>query len=107
LASIVVNTYGPLTLRIEGLGDALTVRAIGALDISTAHALEHALLHAFEGPASSIALDLTELRFVDAVGQRVIVWAEQHAQAEPDRIRVAGSAGCPRLEPATTPDRSA
>jgi anti-anti-sigma factor len=99
LASIVVSTHGPLTIRREDYGDTLAIRAIGDLDIATAPALETSLLHAFEGDASSIVVDLTEIRFIDGFGVRVVQWAQEHSRGEPDRIRIAGSAVVRRVIP--------
>ena len=92
MASITVVTHGPLTIRTERGTGSTALRAIGDLDLVTSVALEHALLHAFESDARSIVVDLTEIRFIDSAGLRVVAWARQHAEKESDRVRIAGSA---------------
>lgn len=99
LASIIVSTHGPLTIRTESRPGEKAIRASGDLDITTAPALESSLLHAFEGEASSVVVDLTEIRFIDGFGVRVVRWAQEHARREGDRIRIAGSAVIRRVLP--------
>ena len=93
-----VRQHGSLIIRTEQQDQSRAIRAEGELDIATAAALEHSLLHAFESGASSIVLDLSEVRFMDAAGLRVVLWAQQHSRDAVDRVRiVAGSAAVNRM----------
>jgi anti-anti-sigma factor len=71
---------GPLSIEVDPDGDALTVRATGELDIATTAPLEQALRGAFEGDAASIILDVAELRFIDSMGLRTLLWAAERSR---------------------------
>jgi anti-sigma B factor antagonist len=95
-----VQQHGLLTIRIEDQDHSRAIRAEGELDIASAPALERSLLHAFEGGASSIVLDLSEVRFIDAAGLRTVLWAQQHSRDAADRVQIiAGSAAIRRMLP--------
>src|SRR5215208_8109152 len=76
---------GPLSLEIERDGDSLVVRASGELDLATAPMLEECLLHAFEGEASPIILDLTAVSFIDSMGLRSLLRAARNSDS---RLRI-------------------
>jgi len=69
-------------------GDALAVHAVGELDISSAPALEHSMLHALESGAPSVVLDLTEVTFIDSMGLRTLLWAAKHSGENGDSLRI-------------------
>jgi anti-sigma B factor antagonist len=95
-----VRQHGSLTIRTEDQDHSRAIRAEGELDIASAPALERSLLHAFESGASSIVLDLSEVRFIDAAGLRTVLWAQQHSRDAADRVQiVAGSAAIRRMLP--------
>jgi anti-sigma B factor antagonist len=66
-----------------------TIRLTGELDISTADDLEHVLsdLDAPGGPAR-IYLDLSELRFMDSSGLRLIVTSDLRLRREGRELRL-------------------
>jgi anti-sigma B factor antagonist len=97
----------PLSIDLDPDGDALTVRATGELDIATTAALEKALRDAFEGDAASIILDVAELRFIDSMGLRTLLWAAEHSRERDNRLSIrCGSGAVHRLIELTGTKRS-
>lgn len=86
--SISIRKHGPLTMRIEQLGDSLVLRVAGELDIASAPGLEHSLLHVLESGASSVVLDLTAVTFIDPPGLRVLLWAAGRSHEDGNRLRI-------------------
>jgi anti-sigma B factor antagonist len=72
------------------------IRLQGELDIATDPTLESALLHAMEGEAAPIVLDLQRVSFIDSMGLRVLVWAARESREEGDRLRIDGRSGAVR-----------
>ncbi len=106
-ASISVRRHGNLSVRIDQDGRSLTVRPVGELDIASAPALEDSLLHVLNSGASSIALDLTRVTFIDSAGVRVLLWAAAHSRDEGDRLRIdSGSVTVHRLLELTDKQRA-
>lgn len=56
-----------------GTDDTMVLRLKGELDMATAPGLGRALDTALDGRPSTIALDLTDLTFVDSTGIRVLI----------------------------------
>jgi len=83
-----VRQDGLLTTRISQDRDRLVLRAAGELDIASAPGLEHSLLHALEGSARSIVLDLRAVDFIDGAGLRVLLWAAGRSREDGDRLRI-------------------
>jgi anti-sigma B factor antagonist len=77
-----------LTVRTDEDADPLTIEAAGELDIATAPTLEESLRDAFEGDASSIVLDLDQVRFIDSMGLRVLLWAAAHSRENAHRLQI-------------------
>jgi anti-anti-sigma factor len=93
LGTISVRRHGSLALRVEQDRNALTLRAVGELDIDSAALVEQSLLRAFEGGAESIVLDLTAVSFIDAAGLRMLMWAAECSREDGGRLRMdCGSA---------------
>jgi anti-sigma B factor antagonist len=87
-----VGRDGLFSVRVAEAGDELAVHAAGELDIASAPALEHSMLHALESGATSIVLDLTGVTFIDRMGLGVVLWAARSDEnGDSLRIRV-GSA---------------
>ena len=87
-----VRREGLFSVRVAEDGDELAVHAVGELDIASAPALEHSMLHALESGAPSIVLDLTGVTFIDWMGLRVLLWAARSDEnGDSLRIRI-GSA---------------
>ena len=106
-SSISVRRRGNLAVRIDQDGRSLAVRPAGELDIASASALEDSLRQALESGASSIALDLTRVTFIDSAGVRVVLWAAEHSRREGDRLHIdSGSAGVRRLLELTERERT-
>lgn len=68
----------------EGTDGAVLLRLSGELDMASAPGLGRALDAALDGRPSAVALDLTELGFVDSTGLRLLIGA----------CRRAGGQGC-------------
>ena len=107
MAATPTDRAGPLTIDLDRDGDALTVRAKGELDIATTAPLEKALRDAFEGDAASIVLDVAELRFIDSMGLRTLLWAADHSRENGSRLSIrCGSGAVHRLIELTGIERS-
>jgi anti-anti-sigma factor len=85
-----------LMIRVDQDGDALAIRAEGELDLASASALEDALLHALDGGAASIILDLTAVSFIDPAGLRLLLWADAQSRRDGGRLRIDCGAGAVR-----------
>ena len=83
---------GPLTVQLYTDGESVTVRATGELDIATTEVLQTALRHAFDGDAASIILDLAEVTFIDSMGLRALLWAEEHHDGHRLSVRCGSDA---------------
>ena len=78
------------TVRLIRIGDAIAVRAVGEIDLSTAPLFGDALRRAMEQrQATSITVDLTDVSFIDARGLRALNAARTLARERnyPLRIR--------------------
>ena len=64
--------------------DTVVVRVQGELDMATAPGLSRAMATALDGSPSTLAVDLSDLSFVDSTGIRVLITA----------CRRAGTEGC-------------
>jgi anti-anti-sigma factor len=88
---------GPASFRwSQRCGDGVVVVSLaGELDLAAVE-LEPLLLRVVEsGPATTIVLDMSELRFIDAYGVGVIVGAWKAAEARGRALRVDGLHGLP------------
>jgi anti-anti-sigma factor len=79
---------GPLTIRMEQAGDVLTARAIGELGRSTAETFEAELRLAISGDASTVVLDLGDVRLIDSMGPRSVVRIANQSLRARARLRI-------------------
>ena len=79
---------GPLTIRMEQVGELLTVRAIGELTRSTAETFEAELRLAISGDASTVVLDLGGLGSIDSTGLRSVVRIANQSLRAGARLRI-------------------
>jgi anti-anti-sigma factor len=79
---------GPLTIRMEQVGELLTVRAIGELGRSTGETFEAELRLAISGDASTVVLDLGDVRFIDSTGVRSVVRIANQSLRAGARLRI-------------------
>jgi anti-anti-sigma factor len=79
---------GQLTIRMEQVGDTLTVRAVGELGRSTAETFEAELRLAISGDASTVVLDLGDVRFIDSTGVRSVVRIANQSLRAGARLRM-------------------
>lgn len=87
-----------LTVRVEQEGEALVIRPVGELDLSTTQTLDAELRRAINDDRSEVILDLGGLSFIDSSGLRLLVFATAHSQANGDRLRMLrGSAPVERV----------
>lgn len=93
------NSLGPLGLRVEvrPSSGSLVVRPDGELDMASAPLLEAALTTAMDGSPAAIAVDLSDLTFLDSTGVRVLLTAGRRAGRE-DRSFVLRSPRPPVLK---------
>lgn len=66
-----------LNVTQEGTNGDVRLVLVGELDPHTAPALREALDTALAGEPSSLAMDLTDLRFIDSSGLRVLIDAHR------------------------------
>jgi anti-sigma B factor antagonist len=79
---------GPLTVQVEQVGDALTVRAIGDLTRSTSQMFEAELRLVISGGAAAVDLDLGGVEVIDSTGLRSMVGMEDLSRRAGGRLRV-------------------
>ena len=71
-----------LAVVCEHTSEHLILHVSGELDLATAPLLEDHLESAWAGDAPAVVLDLHELAFIDSTGVRLILRAQQRADAE-------------------------
>ena len=72
--------HKPLDITLEEQGDTAIVRIAGACDVSCHERLRERFMMAEAGGAERILADLTELRFIDSIGLRVVISAWNRAR---------------------------
>jgi anti-anti-sigma factor len=78
-----------LSVLTEEIGNSMTIRPIGEIDVSSAWTLGDSLRRMIERPhLASITLDLTRISFVDARGLRALVTATRLARRYGLDIRI-------------------
>jgi anti-anti-sigma factor len=75
----------------------VVVAVPGELDIANAAAVEAALLAADASGADEIVVDLSGLRFMGSVGLRLLLEADERAQARGRRLTLRASAPVQRI----------
>ena len=85
-----IETSHTLTLQIETDPRGTVIRALGELDLASVATLASELKKAAASGAERTVLDLTELRFIDSSGLRVLVAAHGHGD---DRLVIQGATG--------------
>ncbi len=84
------------SLRYSGYKDTVSVVVAGDLDCSTAGQLRSLLLDLIEEKGgSSVAIDLTGVRFIDAAGMAALVDASKLVREEGGRLVLARPRGGP------------
>jgi anti-sigma B factor antagonist len=87
-----------LSVRVEQDGEALVIRPVGDLDLSSTQILDAELRGAIKDGASEVILDLGGLSFIDSGGLHLLVFATARSQANGDRLRMRrGSAPVERV----------
>jgi anti-sigma B factor antagonist len=85
-----------LCVEVTRRGRGITVRLTGELDASTVD-LAAAELSRLEGERADVLLvDLSELRFMDSTGARLLVEADSRARGRGRSLVVAAGSGGPR-----------
>jgi anti-anti-sigma factor len=74
-------------VRSVQVGDDLCVLVSGELDLGSVDKLEEAIRVAEKATARAIVIDLTNLRFMDLTGLKVMVDAHTRSRQDGDRIR--------------------
>lgn len=75
-----------IDIATERAGSTVVHTVSGEMDLATAPQLEDRL--DFDGPASRVVLDLTEVTFIDSTGLRAIVGAHEAALDADTQLRV-------------------
>jgi len=87
---------GRLLWSQRSVGDAVVVRLAGELDLSTATEFRRRLLSVAESDAATtIVLDLSQVRFIDVRSTRLITSARTAAEARGRALQVDGLHGVP------------
>ncbi len=77
---------GQLTVRSARRGDVHTIALSGELDLSNAADVERELQQAEATDARTILVDLSELRFMDSTGIRLLIAADARSRADSCRL---------------------
>jgi stage II sporulation protein AA (anti-sigma F factor antagonist) len=77
---------GQLTLHSEREGALHTIRLEGEMDIANADDVERELLEVEATDALSIVLDLSDLRFIDSTGVRLLLCAHARSHRDANRL---------------------
>ena len=80
------NRFGYLELRAERSGDEHVIALSGELDLDCADRVTQELLRAEATDARRIVLDLSDLRFMDSTGIRLILAADARSRMDGDRL---------------------
>jgi anti-sigma B factor antagonist len=85
-----MSRFHPPSLRVVGAStpEGVLLALQGELDLASAPVLEARLRAADVEEHSDVALDLTELRFVDATGLKVILGAHRRAAWRGGRVKL-------------------
>jgi anti-sigma B factor antagonist len=84
-----------LTLDVKEDGDAVVIRAMGELEISTTPTLDRELQKALDGKASEVTVDLSGLSFIDSTGLRLLSFATAHSKANRKPFHILRGASVP------------
>jgi anti-sigma B factor antagonist len=76
----------PLTIAVENTSSRPTLHLHGELDVSTAAQLRSALLDVSEGDTGDIAVNLSDVRFMDSTALGVLVAALKRQIAHNTRL---------------------
>jgi anti-anti-sigma factor len=80
------NRFGFLELRTERHDDEHVIALTGELDLNGADRVTQALLRAESTDARRIVLDLSNLRFIDSTGIRLILSADARSRQDGNRL---------------------
>jgi anti-anti-sigma factor len=78
---------GVFDIQTVRTGDALCVLVSGELDLASANELDGAIRLAENTMGREVFVDLTHLRFIDAVGLSVLLEAHTRGQKNDERVR--------------------
>ena len=87
------STEAEFEIKTESADDALLVRVIGELDLSTHEQLRGPLIDA-AGTGSSVVVDLSECEFVDSSGIRALLLGHEAIRSSDSgvkRVLIAGA----------------
>jgi anti-sigma B factor antagonist len=87
-------------LRVDARSeqDRVVIRLEGELDLASAPLLQAALEEAETDAASTLVLDLRQLRFMDSTGLRIILWARERWRSRGQELALTvGSSQVQRL----------
>ena len=75
-------------------GEAIVVRASGALDLAAVATLKETLEEVFERDGhSTVILDLAELTFIDSTGIALLLRERQASRKDGERLKIRGGSG--------------
>jgi anti-anti-sigma factor len=77
------------TVSVERFGNAQVVRLLGEVDISNAAALEGHISDAVPNDATGLALDLSETRYLDSAGIRMLFELSQRLEGRRQSLVLA------------------
>jgi anti-sigma B factor antagonist len=85
-----------LTLSSHLESETVTTAVSGDIDLSNADDLERHLEEQLAGEAVAVAVDLTEVLFIDSAGINILVTARRRADEIGKTLRVTGASGLVR-----------
>ena len=83
----------PITIESSTDGATASVSLAGELDVHTAPQVAEVLDGALDAGATSITIDVSQLRFCDSSGIQVLVQARERALTAGGSVRLAGVHG--------------
>lgn len=86
----------PLSLAISRVGDVVTIRLNGELDIASKTALEQCISEHTAAGRAHVVLDLSQLEFVDSTGISTFVGASRDLYSRGGWLRLENVNGMPR-----------
>ena len=78
-----------LTVTMKPAVEKYVIEVAGEIDISNADKMRDAINMALEQPCDAVALDFSQVAYIDSTGIGVLVGASHHAEhAQPNVLRV-------------------
>ena len=75
------DVENPLSVSTSNANGQIVIAAVGEVDAASADTLRAAIFEAVDGGASSLAIDMSEVSFIDSSGLRVLIAGYKAAES--------------------------